>query len=681
MSSPGNTPPMAAQQLLDDEAILNAAIEAMNLNGVVDFGLPDSNTFDITESDVQQAYQAVLSDFGGSSATEPATPARHVATEEPITPVDKITGTVESSGDSSKQGDELSGLYKEFERKLELKSGEFQTDDKAKVLIVMSPLSYKHVFSRWWINRRYLSSIVERPQRLMACSLGIGAAMSILPDSFTLKESKKRTKLNVDHVTKIHGTSWPKRIYDLCEQSKEKLENREIEVPEDWNYGDIYLTSATVDALEGVVGSVETAVDSLLKGHEEDQVDRAFVTIRPPGHHSHPCVPSGFCLINNVHIAIEYAKQTYGLTHAVILDFDLHHGDGTQDICWALAGHGSQFDSDESSEERTGGNDDDASETEVLAKKTSYAPAPESEEGADSTGSTPSKVKVKASKKKDILESETEANTDIGIGYFSLHDINSFPTELGYATAENIKNGSVCLMSHNMCIWNVHLEPYETVPEFFENYDDSYSILFKKARKYLSKSRDQARKDGKPFKALVLFSAGFDASEYEGQGMQRHEVHVPTSFYNRFTRDGLEIAKEFANGKVLSLLEGGYSDKALSTGIFSHMTGLDDRAWDDRWITPAVAKEFERGCKMRWSGCSGPFKKDNELYSRDIDKGIRAGRSLWPQEIKDQIAGSTLGRMTSMRPSKSGISSNVDVLATPSRVLRDRSKLHTPFGK
>lgn len=679
MSSTGNTPPMGA---LDEDAILTAAIEAMSIDGVVDFGLPDSKTFDISESDVLQAYQAVLSEFGGTSVTEPSTPAKHALIEEPITPVDKITRTVESSGSSSKPVDELSGLYREFEKKLELKSGEFLPEDKAKVLIIMSPLSYKHVFSRWWINRRYLSSIVERPQRLMACSLGIGAAMSILPDSFTLRESKKRTKLDVDHVTKIHGTSWPKRIYDLCEKSKEKLENREIEVPEDWNYGDIYLTAATVDALEGVVGSVETAIDSLFKGHEEDQVDRAFVTIRPPGHHSHPCVPSGFCLINNVHIAIEYAKQNYGLTHAVILDFDLHHGDGTQDICWALAGYGSQFDADESPDEPLPQSDDKTSETETLAKKTSYAPAPESDEGVDSTGSTPSKSKTKVTKKKDaFVESEPETDKDTGIGYFSLHDINSFPTELGYASDDNIKNGSVCLMSHNMCIWNVHLEPYDTDKEFYETYNDSYSVIFKKARRYLSKSRNQAKKDGKAFKALILFSAGFDASEYEGQGMQRHGAHVPTSFYNRFTRDGLEIAREFSEGKVISLLEGGYSDKALSTGIFSHMTGLDDRVWSDDWISPTVAKEFERGCKMRWSGCSAPFKKEHELHSQAIEKGIRAGRSLWPQEIKDQIVGSTLGRMTSMRPSKPGTSNNVDILATPSRVLRDRSKLHTPFGK
>lgn len=64
----------------------------------------------------------------------------------------------------------------------------------------------------------------------------------------------------------------------------------------------------------------------------------AFVVIRPPGHHSHACLPSGFCLLNNVQIGIEYAFEQYGVTHCAILDIDLHHGDGSQDICWERAG-------------------------------------------------------------------------------------------------------------------------------------------------------------------------------------------------------------------------------------------------------------------------------------------------------------------------------------------------------
>lgn len=74
------------------------------------------------------------------------------------------------------------------------------------------------------------------------------------------------------------------------------------------------------------VGAACDAVDRILN----NQATRAFCAVRPPGHHAMPDHPMGFCLFNNIAIAAEYARRHYGLRRLVIVDFDVHHGNGTQ---------------------------------------------------------------------------------------------------------------------------------------------------------------------------------------------------------------------------------------------------------------------------------------------------------------------------------------------------------------
>ncbi len=76
----------------------------------------------------------------------------------------------------------------------------------------------------------------------------------------------------------------------------------------------------------------------------------------------------------------------------------------------------------------------------------------------------------------------------------------------------------------------------------------------------------------------LLLSAGFDASEHEAPSMSRHNRKVPTSFFYRFTQDVCAFANEWAQGRIVSVLEGGYSDKALLSGAMAHLTGLVDGA-------------------------------------------------------------------------------------------------------
>ncbi len=74
------------------------------------------------------------------------------------------------------------------------------------------------------------------------------------------------------------------------------------------------------------VGAVCDAVDKICTG----QAKNAFCAVRPPGHHAMPGYPMGFCLFNNIAIAAEYARRQYGLERIAIVDFDVHHGNGTQ---------------------------------------------------------------------------------------------------------------------------------------------------------------------------------------------------------------------------------------------------------------------------------------------------------------------------------------------------------------
>ena len=82
-------------------------------------------------------------------------------------------------------------------------------------------------------------------------------------------------------------------------------------------------------ALRGVGGCL-AAVDAVLAGVAQN----AFVATRPPGHHAEKTRAMGFCLFGNVAIAAKHALERHGLTRVAIVDFDVHHGNGTQDLLW-----------------------------------------------------------------------------------------------------------------------------------------------------------------------------------------------------------------------------------------------------------------------------------------------------------------------------------------------------------
>src|ERR671932_386275 len=94
---------------------------------------------------------------------------------------------------------------------------------------------------------------------------------------------------------------------------------------------DTYLTGDSWAAACCAAGGVIRAVEAVIRG----EVDNAFALVRPPGHHATPNRSMGFCLINNVAIAAQYALDVLGLNRVAIVDWDTHHGNGTQDIFYA----------------------------------------------------------------------------------------------------------------------------------------------------------------------------------------------------------------------------------------------------------------------------------------------------------------------------------------------------------
>lgn len=122
-----------------------------------------------------------------------------------------------------------------------------------------------------------------------------------------------------DDITRCHPAS---HITDL-RAALPNVGNRQLDA-------DTHMSPGSLDAAFRAVGAVTKAVDLVLNG----EVGNAFAAIRPPGHHAETSTPMGFCLFGNVAIAAKYALEHHGLKRVAVVDFDVHHGNGTQDLLW-----------------------------------------------------------------------------------------------------------------------------------------------------------------------------------------------------------------------------------------------------------------------------------------------------------------------------------------------------------
>ena len=152
----------------------------------------------------------------------------------------------------------------------------------------------------------------ERPDR-------ITSVMKMLDDDFPELQRQRAPMAQEAQLAAIHDEAYLEALYAM--------------VPSHGLVGidgDTYLSPESVDIAKKGAGAACAAIDDVMTGASQT----AFVAMRPPGHHAEPDRAMGFCLFSNAAIAAAHAQKTYGISRVAVLDFDVHHGNGTQAAFW-----------------------------------------------------------------------------------------------------------------------------------------------------------------------------------------------------------------------------------------------------------------------------------------------------------------------------------------------------------
>jgi acetoin utilization deacetylase AcuC-like enzyme len=149
----------------------------------------------------------------------------------------------------------------------------------------------------------------ESPARLRA----VLAALAASPFAALLRREAPRA--NLDDIARIHPRGFAERLLAAVPHEGYAAID-----------ADTVLSPGTGEAALRAAGAVVAAVDAVIGG----EAANAFCAVRPPGHHAEPRRAMGFCLFNNVAIAAQHARAVHGLARVAVVDFDVHHGNGTQ---------------------------------------------------------------------------------------------------------------------------------------------------------------------------------------------------------------------------------------------------------------------------------------------------------------------------------------------------------------
>jgi len=152
----------------------------------------------------------------------------------------------------------------------------------------------------------------ERPDRLRA----VTAALA--DEEFSGLARLVAPAATIEQLTRVHPQNYVDAILAI-----RPPEGELVHVD-----GDTVMSAGSANAARHAAGAVIAAVDGVLKGPART----AFAAVRPPGHHATPDVPGGFCLFNNVAIGAMHARAAFGLRRVALIDFDVHHGQGTQAV-------------------------------------------------------------------------------------------------------------------------------------------------------------------------------------------------------------------------------------------------------------------------------------------------------------------------------------------------------------
>ncbi len=229
---------------------------------------------------------------------------------------------------------------------------------------------------------------------------------------------------------------------------------------------DTIMSRLSADAALRSAGSVCAAVDEVMA----KRCRNAFCAVRPPGHHAERDAAMGFCLFGNAAIGALHARDAHGLERVAVIDFDVHHGNGTQQILW----------------------------------------------------------------------------NERGTFYASTHQQDAFPytgrpEEIGPA------GGGIMV--------NVPLPAGSTSQPFRAAFTD---VILPKLRAFQPE--------------MIIISAGFDAHAADPMAHLRLQV----SDFDWVTRQLLDVAREFSQRRVVSVLEGGYDPRALAACVAAHLRAMMD---------------------------------------------------------------------------------------------------------
>jgi acetoin utilization deacetylase AcuC-like enzyme len=225
---------------------------------------------------------------------------------------------------------------------------------------------------------------------------------------------------------------------------------------------DTSMSPGSFEAALRCVGGATFAVDEVMN----QKARNAFVATRPPGHHAETAKPMGFCFFNNAAIAARYAQKRYDVERVAIVDFDVHHGNGSQDIFW----------------------------------------------------------------------------NDKSVMYCSTHEMPLYPG-----------TGAVSERGEYNMIVNAPLRAGDDGEKFREAFDNA---ILPRLRNF--------RPD------FLIISAGFDAHTRDPLA----NLNLVETDYTWVTQRLMQIADESAQGRIVSLLEGGYDLQGLARSTAAHVTAL-----------------------------------------------------------------------------------------------------------
>ena len=149
----------------------------------------------------------------------------------------------------------------------------------------------------------------ECPERLDAIRDALEA------EEFAALDRREAPAAEVAQIARVHPAGFVERV--LASIPKEGFVSLDADTTVSPGSGEAALRAA---------GAACAAVDAVMTGDAKT----AFCAVRPPGHHAEPEVAMGFCIFNNVAVAAEQARKVHGLQRVAVIDFDVHHGNGTQ---------------------------------------------------------------------------------------------------------------------------------------------------------------------------------------------------------------------------------------------------------------------------------------------------------------------------------------------------------------